>query len=149
MTKKNKNTKFKWNVWTWSFNHDALETYDVVPILLGEYKRLKKNEKPKTLEEFSEFMNGEASYHFWSKCEWEMITTGWPTQKNSEKVDVYDQLMLNWDVFIEAFWKSINEKTVKATHRKQRGRTAPNRALKNPFALENPFTSKNGDGNDD
>ena len=36
-----------------------------------------------------------------------MIVQGLPKKDNEEKVDVYDQLMLNWDTFSEAFWKNV------------------------------------------
>ena len=39
-------------------------------------------------------------YHFWSKCEWEIIITDWPTSgKVEEKIDAFDQVMLNWPIF--------------------------------------------------
>lgn len=111
MTKIKKNKfDFTWNVWLWNFNHDELETYDVVPIFMRELERLKKKDLPKTKKEFSEFLNGEAQYHFWSKCEYEMIIHGWPVGKKDVKVDVYDQLILNWDKFVDAFWNNLPKK---------------------------------------
>lgn len=103
-------TNFKWNVWIWDFNHDKLESYDVVPMFIDELKNLKKSEKPKTKEEFNEFLKREAKYHYWSKCEYEMIIHGWPKNKNNEKVDVYNQLVLNWDTFVDCFWNSLETK---------------------------------------
>ena len=77
-------------------------------------------------------------YHFWSKSEWEIALTDWPThidvkevarlQKEldehfgrwnrepysidvhlrvAEKIDVFDQVMLNWDIFIDYLWNSL------------------------------------------
>ena len=77
-------------------------------------------------------------YNFWSKCEWEVVITDWPThitveelnrlQKEldghtaaygnppyalsvdlrvAEKIDVYDQIMLNWDIFINYLWENL------------------------------------------
>ena len=50
-------------------------------------------------------------YRFWSKFEWELVLTEWtgrdnPTQK---KVDVYDQLLLNWDRFIDYLWENLKK----------------------------------------
>ena len=104
---KKSDTDFKWNVWIWDFNHDKLEQYDVVPMLLRELKSLRKKDFPMDKKSMNKELKSWARYHFWSKCEYEMIVHGWPVQKNDEKVDVYNQLMLNWDTFSEAFWKNV------------------------------------------
>ena len=105
---KNKSDEnFKWNVWIWDFNHDRLEQYDVVPMLLRELKSLRKEDFPMDKKSMNEELKSWARYHFWAKCEYEMIVHGWPVRKNDEKVDVYNQLMLNWDTFSEVFWKNV------------------------------------------
>lgn len=45
-------------------------------------------------------------YYFNSKCEWEICICSLFDAEGleSEKVDVYDQVMLNWDVFIKYVW---------------------------------------------
>ena len=103
--------KFSLNVCIWNFNQDKLETYDVVPHLKIQLRSCKKNEKPKTRDELSEFLRREAQYMFWAKCEWEMIIHSWPfrNEGREEKVDVYSQLKLNWDAFVDAFWASLQK----------------------------------------
>lgn len=46
-------------------------------------------------------------YYFWSKCEWEIILSDFPPSDRfkKKKVDVYEQVMLNWDKFINYLWK--------------------------------------------
>lgn len=61
-------------------------------------------------------------YYFWSKCEWEITVTTWPTyfvdtpgleepQKPklevSQKLDVYEQVMINWQPFIEYLERNL------------------------------------------
>ena len=104
---KKSDTDFKWNVWIWDFNHDKLEQYDVVPMLLRELKSLRKKDFPMDKKSMNKELKSWERYHFWSKCEYEMIVHGWPEQKNDEKVDVYNQLMLNWDTFSDVFWKNV------------------------------------------
>lgn len=99
-----------WLVWIWDFNHDRLEEYDVMPYFLEEYKALKKKDRPVDLEELSEWLDNAASYRFWAKCEYEMIVHSWPELKNDMKVDVYDQLRLNWDVFVKFFYDEVVSK---------------------------------------
>lgn len=47
-------------------------------------------------------------YYFWSKCEYELILSGWPPSQRTEdrKVDVYTQVCLNFDAFIDYLWQN-------------------------------------------
>ena len=83
---------------------------------------------------FSEEVKNNLMYYFWSKSEYEIILTSWPPYVESEeidriveekkkriekdgifyresvnlnveeKVDIYDQVLMNWDVFIKYLW---------------------------------------------
>ena len=46
-------------------------------------------------------------YFFWCKCEWEILIYGFPYSENfkPEKVDVYEQVTINWDRFINYLWR--------------------------------------------
>ena len=78
-------------------------------------------------------------YHYWSKSEWEVVVTSFPPYINEKeflrlnlerderiqkygrfiresvnletgkKVDVYDQVMMNWDHFINYLWENRKE----------------------------------------
>lgn len=50
------------------------------------------------LNEFSSELQHIARYYFWSKYEYEIFIESWNSDK-SAKIDVFDQLMLNWDAF--------------------------------------------------
>ena len=45
-------------------------------------------------------LRGHALYYFWSKCEWEIVVSEWPNNTKGSKIDVFTQLRLNWDEFI-------------------------------------------------
>jgi hypothetical protein len=46
-------------------------------------------------------------YYFWSKAEWEIIISSWPNRDNDElKIDVFDQVMLNWEAFVDYCWSN-------------------------------------------
>lgn len=49
--------------------------------------------------------------YYWSKCEWEIILSHWPPRKNAQelKIDVYDQVMLNWPIFCDYIWANKDE----------------------------------------
>lgn len=97
-----------YNVWIWDFNHDALEPYDVVPRFVNSLKTYyKPKDRPKTKDALDNILLTEACYDFRAKCEYEMIIHGWPEQKNDRKVDVWQQLMLNWPIFLDFFWEQV------------------------------------------
>ena len=72
-------------------------------------KNFKKNKDNR--EAFHEQLKRDARYYFWSKCEWEIIISSWPPSDRIKeiKVDAYDQLNMNWDVFTDYVWNHKKE----------------------------------------
>ena len=91
-----------YKVISWDFNSDNIDYYDIMPFLIDSYKKIKKN-KPKTFDEIKEFIINESRYRFWSRCEYEVIITGWPKQKREVKIDIFNQIMKNIDVITTHF----------------------------------------------
>lgn len=73
--------------------------YNVIPYLIRCYN--KAQEKPKTFEEFKEFIRKESMYQWWSRCEYEIVLQSWPTSKNKQKIDVHWQVIMNIDRITE------------------------------------------------
>lgn len=73
------------------------------------YKRYKDD-----FEVFSLEIKKSLQYYFWSKAEWEIILSDWPPSNSfqGKKIDVYDQVMLNWDVFIRYVWEMAHARKV-------------------------------------
>lgn len=100
-----------WYVYTGNFNGQRIEKYDIFQHASFEkgvkeaYKRFKND-----FDAFAEEVKRDLMYYFWSKCEWEIILSGWPATDRfkEEKIDVYDQVMLNWDVFIKYIWEQAH-----------------------------------------
>lgn len=69
--------------------------------------------KCKSLEELIEYsiemrLERLCMYYFWSKCEYEVIVSAWPPREGSEvKIDIYDQLKANWNIFKELVFKEL------------------------------------------
>ena len=69
--------------------------------------------KCKSLDELIEYsiemrLERLCMYYFWSKCEYEVIVSSWPPREGSEeKIDIYDQLKANWDIFKELVFKEL------------------------------------------
>lgn len=79
----------KWNV----FNHGTFKKE--IDILLKE-----KIDK----DDFSEKLKREVMYYFWSKCEYEIILSPWIGRADVIKIDIYDQIMMNFDRFVDYCW---------------------------------------------
>jgi hypothetical protein len=62
-----------------------------------------------TKDEFDGCLKRELQYYFWSKCEWEVIISPFVGKADSVKIDVFDQVMLNWEVFVDYVWSHKQE----------------------------------------
>lgn len=85
----------KWNI----FNHGSFKKE--VDVLLKE-----KIDK----DDFSEKLKRKVMYYFWSKCEYEIILSLWTGRADDIKIDVYDQIMMNFDRFVDYCWSFKSEK---------------------------------------
>lgn len=86
----------KFNVIWFNPNKKEFEPYNVMPYFISKYKESKT--KPKTFEEFKEFIKNNSMYMYWSRCEYEIILKDWPSSKVEKKIDVHQQIMMNIDV---------------------------------------------------
>lgn len=100
----------KYNVIIYDFNRQQMVAYDIVPYFEDEYNHLIKEDKAKikTYEDLKDFVKGRAMYQFWSRCEWEIILSNWPSNNHFEKWDVYDQVLLNLDFVTTAVANKID-----------------------------------------
>jgi len=98
-----------WNVFVDDFNGRKIQVYNIFHHG-GFYADVKKYAKKykDDREKFEEEIKRSLMYYYWSKCEWEIILSGWPPKDDfdEEKVDVYDQVMLNWEIFINYLWEN-------------------------------------------
>lgn len=110
----------KYNVITWNFNRDNIDTYDIMPYLLRKFEEdikrkknyifFKDNKIPETFEDYKYFVASASKYQFWARCEYEVIITGWPIQKNQRKIDVWYQIEQNLDIVTKVFMENIKLK---------------------------------------
>lgn len=79
-------------------------------------------------EKFEKRLHSSVMYYFWSKSEYEVIIAPWPCYisriesqliknnelpryrqiinvEGSDKFSIYDQIELNWDVFVDYCWR--------------------------------------------
>ena len=67
--------------------------------------------KCKTKEEFAYELRRSLLYFFWAKSEWEVLVSPWCGGRETEKkIDVYWQVMNNWDIFVDYVWSTHKER---------------------------------------
>lgn len=95
----------KWYVFRYNVNARTIENFNVFDH--GSFKRdvdqLRRRRRTITYEYFSEELRKFAQYYFWSRCEYEVVIQGWPPSHSDvdRKVDIFEQLQLNWDTFVK------------------------------------------------
>ena len=101
----------EWNVYYEDFNNKRIDIFNVFDHGRFYDDVVKLIHRHPTKKEFSEELKTSARYFFWSKCEWEILITAWvPNNRFDDmKVDIFNQLTLNWDAFVNYIWENISE----------------------------------------
>ena len=96
----------EWYVYYNNWNSRKIEPYNVFwhASFMREVRGLFR--EPLAKEVFADQLRKITMYYFWSKCEWEVVIIPWSahTEETKIKIDVYDQLKLNWDKFVDYVW---------------------------------------------
>lgn len=95
------------NVIHFDFNGRRIESYDVMPYLLGCYRGEKKKDRLATFEEFREFVDRKSKYMYWGRCEYEVVVHGWPTKTVKNKIDIYWQIKMNLDLVTKVLMENV------------------------------------------
>lgn len=100
-------TILEWNVFIYNFNKKEIEVYNIFKHsrFLEDCKKAARKYKGNR-EAFEHEIKTSLMYYYWSKCEWEIILDSlFPRDGfKQRKVDVYEQVMLNWQSFIDYVW---------------------------------------------
>ena len=91
----------------YDINRKTFVPYDVIPYLEKCY--YEEINKPKTLEEFKDFVKNQSKYQWWSRCEYEIILESWPKTNVNKKWDVHRQVMMNIDIITSMLMDNVNE----------------------------------------
>lgn len=101
-----------WNVIYGNFNSREIEIYNIFRHWAFKQDCVKAAKKfMDNKESFADEVRKSLMYYFWSKCEWEVIVQHWPNNErfHDKKIDVYSQVMMNWDIFIDYLWEHRKE----------------------------------------
>lgn len=93
----------------YNINKQEFVKYDIIPYLLNRYEELK--DKPNDFDGIKEHILKWSKYHWWARCEYEILLVDWPCKLITEKWDIYDQIEMNIDVITNVFINIINNKS--------------------------------------
>ena len=97
-----------WNVFRYDINKRQIVVYNIFNHG-GFIKDISKFVNDSNKEEFTEKLKKCVMYYFWARCEYEVVISGWPPAHSDvdKKVDIYEQLMLNWYAFVDYVWEHV------------------------------------------
>jgi hypothetical protein len=103
--------ELEWYVWREDFNRRQIVRFNVFAhgSFMEDLKKAARKYKDTEREQFEEAMRRSLMYYFWSKCEHEVVIDHWPPKHDDEnwpsrKVDVYEQVWMNWVPFCDYVW---------------------------------------------
>ena len=107
----------KWIVYYHDFNGQKMTTFNIFDHGGFTSDVAKSLKKFKNKEDFAKQLRSDLFYYFGSKCEYEVIIAPWVGGRDTKeiKIDIYNQVMLNWDVFLDYVWNSKKRRTVAHT----------------------------------
>lgn len=101
----NNKIPLQWNVLYHSINKNKITTFNIFDHCSFAVAVVRILSTVHSKEEFAKEIRKELQYYFWSKCEYEIIISPWPPRgKPREKIDVYEQIVMNWDIFVDYIW---------------------------------------------
>ena len=83
----------------WKAYYHSMSGHEIRPFNIFEHGRFRE-------EVFAEELRRSLFYYYGSKCEWEVVIGPWCGDRGTKeiKVDVYMQVMNNWDIFVDYVW---------------------------------------------
>lgn len=94
-----------WNVFYHNTNAGEIEVFNVFNHTRFNDEVNKVLKKAKTVDELDDELYHLAFYYFASKCEYEIVISQWAGRQANMKVDIFMQLCLNWDAFVDYIWR--------------------------------------------
>ena len=104
----------EWYVYYENINRRTIEKYNIFDHYMFTQECVKALENnPTDRNAFAEAIKHELMFYFWSKCEYEVLITSWlhplARKETCLKIDVYEQVMLNFTQFIDYLWSHQSE----------------------------------------
>lgn len=114
-----KMNKLEWNVYYRTIGLEEIRTMNIFEHY-GFMNAVKKSLKETdTKEKFTRDLRCSLGYYFCGKCEWEIyLSADYELRENSlKKIDIYQQVILNFDKFVDYVWSFKGKRNLKAISR--------------------------------
>lgn len=93
----------EWYVYYHDVNAQEIKTLNIFKH--GSFQEDVENylKQYKDKEEFAKKLKSSLQYYFWSRAEYEIIISPWCGGRDTKglKIDVYNQVINNWDIFVD------------------------------------------------
>ena len=108
-----KSINLEWNVWYYDQNIDKIRPFNIfghkgfnndISYIFTQSPRIFN------ITPFKKEIDKIAMYYFWCKAEYEVNLCDWFKGDAKAKIDIYTQLKLNWDRFIDYLWNEYINK---------------------------------------
>ena len=103
----------KWMVYRENINRRVIETFNIFSHS-GFFKDVIEAAKTDNKETFAKGVKASLMYYYWCKSEWEILLHPWTAhidESKFKKIDVYSQVMNNWENFIDYLWGVLHERS--------------------------------------
>lgn len=97
-----KNVKLSWKVLNHDFNNDKIIDYDI--FWNGSAEEIAKRIKSRKLYDYETFKDSMKTFFmhdYWCRAEHEIMVSGLHTRVEPEKIDVWRQIEMNFDLILE------------------------------------------------
>lgn len=103
-----KRLELEWNVYRHDFNNDEIKKFNIFDHWRFNEDVARALKRDLNRNDFSRHLRSHLFYFFCTKCEYEILISPWIGNKENvaTKVDVFDQVMMNFDVFVDYVWRS-------------------------------------------
>ena len=101
--------KLVWNVYKQKWSSNEIEVFNVFDHIdfYNDLVKLKKKAKGVYDDNFKQEIRKSLMYYLWSKCEYEIYISNLFGSEKKRKVDIYEQIELNFDIFCEYIINNI------------------------------------------
>ena len=110
---KRRRKRLVWNAIYYDRCNDLIDVFNVFDHRSFAEDVQKDLKECETKDEFADRLRRSLQCYFWCKSEWEIVIQPWCGRKNTtdRKVDVYCQVLNNWEPFLEYVWSAKPQKS--------------------------------------
>lgn len=106
------NEKLVWNVYLQNNAGTRFEAFNIfrhVSFRESVWQTIVKYRNSEDKEKFAKEIKSDLMYYFWCKSEYELVLKQWVGRECEQKVDIFEQVYLNWDHFIDYLWRVTHQ----------------------------------------